>query len=235
MEKDGTDVFYERLKRARAESKKKREIINRHFPSVWGLVSFLLMRLPNEKIEEIGGKYRNKEYLPDELLRELLTLCGYDTSAIRDLLGFKQFTLSDMKALESNMNDQRILDSHRLTEERLQILQRLKNISEGEKSQLKEEIQKLQKNLERYKKFDRTKYDRSIFVAATKRYELAVGYDKHYGRCLLAELKERQIADDKYEEGLEFMYWENAFRQHRHEENLKKRQKNKLKRTNKKS
>jgi hypothetical protein len=88
---------------------------------------------------------------------------------------------------------------------------------------------------ERGRPFDKTKYDRSIFKAAMIRYKLATGYDKYYGRCLLAELKQRGIADDKYKESTEFRYWEIAFRQYRHEEHLVKKKGKKLGRANKRS
>jgi hypothetical protein len=88
---------------------------------------------------------------------------------------------------------------------------------------------------ERGRPFDKTKYDRNIFKAAMVRYKLANGYDKKYGRCLLAELKERKIADDKYKETTEFRNWEIAFRQYRHEEHLTKKPRKKLGRANKRS
>jgi hypothetical protein len=64
-------------------------------------------------------------------------------------------------------------------------------------------------------KFDRTKYDHSIFDGAILRHKMAKGYDKHYGRCLLKELKSRKIATKGYEDTEEFLNYLNAFKKYR--------------------
>ncbi len=74
-------------------------------------------------------------------------------------------------------------------------------------------IQELQEKL---KKFDKTKYDKDVFKRATARYNNARGYDKHYGRCLLTELKYSRVDLSKnFEESEEFMDWNNAYKKYR--------------------
>ncbi len=89
-------------------------------------------------------------------------------------------------------------------------------------NKIKNDDEKLKQKL---KKFDRTKYDNNIFKEAIKHYEKALGFEQHYGRCLLAVLKERGIANDGFERGLEFYNWNNSFKQYRSDEGKKKRSK----------
>ncbi len=60
-----------------------------------------------------------------------------------------------------------------------------------------------------------------IFSKAVARFICAKGYDKHYGRCLLAELKSRKIAKGGYEDTEEFLNWSNSFKQYRYNIHVK--------------
>jgi hypothetical protein len=76
-------------------------------------------------------------------------------------------------------------------------------------------------SLERLKSFDKTKFDRGILKSAIERYKKASGFDKHYGRCLLEELKDQGMARKGFEDTEEFSNWLNAFKWYRHAKNSK--------------
>jgi len=73
-------------------------------------------------------------------------------------------------------------------------------------------------NLREFKgKFDKKIYDHNIFDAATVRYEHASKLNKDYGICLFEELKHRKMAEDGYDDTLEFLDMSNAYKTHRYD------------------
>jgi hypothetical protein len=224
MDESSTKGLAESLRTAGIKRQEKLDAINRRFPTISGISFFLLMKLSKEKIEEIGTTFsKKKDYRANDLTDELLTVCGYINNPISFLLSEepKQFSLSDMRSFEYYTNNQGRRESDYWIGKYDEIESRLKNISNQmekkilKKSKVIDELQKTIKILEKFKKFDKTKYDRNVFEGARKRYDNALKYEKHYEKCLLTELKERGIVGKGFEETEEFLNWCDAFKKYR--------------------
>lgn len=222
MENDPLIDIQDRLREAFKQRKEKIDIIRRYFPPSNGIVYLLLMRLSKERIIEMGEKYKSqKTYRVYDLTNELLSLNGYKNESA-------EFTLNDMQSLESHLNEYWRTELSKWTEIHLKAGANLENIAD----QLKEKKDislsrtaskvhktvKILKRLKKFEKFDRTKYNPEIFESATKRYKKATGFEKHYGRCLVAELIERGIASKGFETSEEFLNWERAYKWYRYKQ-----------------
>ena len=215
------DDVEENFKRRNEEKEKKIELICKYLSPPFAVEFLLFWKLSNEKIIEIGEKYRKKRDSKDyELRDELLSICGYKNSSNRKgILIVNEFTLDDLYWLQQFLNGYWRKRLHEWMEHDIDAVFQLGKIVDTMRMENFKKGEIIKELNEVIKKTNRTIYDRDILEAALSRYKYAPRLEKNYERSLLAELKSAGIAKEGFEDTNEWTGWNDAFKQYSRSKN----------------